>query len=68
VTGEADFQSGAKNVGGWAGPWIFLEIVEVEQQARVKAYSCTSLEAVLVEVGRRKIKEDRSMTATPVRG
>jgi hypothetical protein len=36
VAGEADFQSGAKNIGGWAGPWIPLEVVEVEQQARVK--------------------------------
>ena len=58
VAGDADFQCGAKNVGGWAGPWISLEVVEVEQQARVKAHSRTGLEAVLVEVGRRKIKED----------
>jgi hypothetical protein len=32
VAGEAHFQSGAKNVGGWAGPGISLEVVEVEQQ------------------------------------
>lgn len=58
VAGEADFQSGAKNISGRAGPWILLEVVKVEQPARVKAYSRTGLEAVLVEVGRRKIKED----------
>lgn len=58
VAGEAHFKSGAKNVGGWAGPWISLEVVEVEQQARVNAYSCTGLEAVLVEVARGKVKEN----------
>ena len=57
MVGEAHFKSGAKNVGGWAGPWISLEVVEVEQQARVNAYSCTGLEAVLVEVARGKVKE-----------
>jgi hypothetical protein len=47
AAGEADFQCGAKNVGGWAGSWIPLEIVKVEEQARVKAYSRTRLEKVL---------------------
>jgi hypothetical protein len=58
ATGEADFQGGTKNISGWAGRWIPLEVVEVEQQARVKVYSRAGLEAVLVKVGRRKIKED----------
>lgn len=58
MAGEAHFQSGAENVGCWARPWVPLKVVEVEQQARVEAHSRTGLEAVLVEVGRGKIKED----------
>jgi diphthamide synthase (EF-2-diphthine--ammonia ligase) len=58
VAGEAYFQGRAEHVGGSTGAWILLKIVKVEQEARMKPYSRTGLEAILVEVDRGEIEED----------